>query len=172
MRKLRPREEGGHPGSNSSTRARVPSPLFTLLSFPQATRPQPRGILWPPLHVERGPKLRKEGRGESPGPELSWGGPRGSSRNLSQRAAIHLGGEGPSNLDGPQLPSSKSSTEKRKHLHPGPSTRKGNLLRISAASWSPGRIRLSCPSSSHLHWPARPSSREAGPLQGEARKKA
>lgn len=72
----------------------MPSPSFILLSFPQATRPQPRGILWPPLHVERGPKLRGEGRGESPGPELSWGGPRGSSRNLSQRAAIHPGGGG------------------------------------------------------------------------------
>lgn len=48
-----------------------------------------------------------------------------------------------------------------------PHTRKGNLLQISAASWSPGKIHSSSPSSSRLHWPARLSSREAGPLRGQ-----
>ena len=65
------------------------------------------------------------------------------------------------------LSPAKSSTGQRKPFRPGLSTREGNLLRISAVSWSPGRVRLTSPSSSHLRWPVRLSSQEAGPLRGE-----
>ena len=137
---------------------RLPCPLSCPSPRPAATasghHPTVRG---------QGPELRGEGRGESLGPVPSWGSPRCGRRNgcsWGRRGAVTSGGASAS-------PPSKTSTGQRKPFRPGLSTRKGNLPQISAVSWSPSRVRLTSPSSSHLHWPVRLSSREAGPLREE-----
>lgn len=67
---------------------------------------------------------------------------------------------------GLSFPPRKAPPRGQKPFSPEPSTRTGNLLQTSAVSWSPGKIRSPSPSSSHLRWPPRLSSREAGPLWG------